>query len=49
VEKHSDRLTSGKEMDIFTRAEWWIFRLTGLGLLALLAYKLLHAAFCSVF
>jgi hypothetical protein len=31
--------------DIFTKVEWLIFRLTSVALLALVAYKLLHAEF----
>jgi hypothetical protein len=31
--------------DPFTTVEWWIFRLTGIALLLLLAYKLLRQEF----
>jgi hypothetical protein len=33
---------------LFTRVEWLIFRLTTIALLAMVAYKLLHAEFMGI-
>ena len=44
--QHPSRDTNMKQSkptSLFTLVEWWIFRLTGLALLVLLAYKLLRA------
>lgn len=38
-----------KESDFFTKAEWVIFRLMGLLLLLLLAYKILRAEIGALF
>jgi len=35
--------------DLFTRAEWWIFRITGIVMLLVLAFKLLRAEFTGLF
>lgn len=35
--------------DPFTIVEWWIFRLTGIALLSLVAYKLIRGEFTGLF
>ncbi len=38
-----------QKTDIFTKIEWCVFRLTGIALLLLLAYKLLRAEISGLF